>query len=1524
MDYSRGYWKAFDDTWSRKWEGRTHQERMERAVLKIAEHMSYSSRQRHNKPHLMPAFGWHVSRWNYLPHTDDKPGHVREAEKMFPLRLWETYLENVTALRYEVYGMSRHENSYVNVHRREPPSLYTVPWEMTRHSLIVPYTSHPKIPFLPDPASYEDWIAAKDLTFWYHTTQDDSSHGGQKLRRFPITHNQTHFAGGNIGFTIPASEWIEGWRRSRFCFVVRGDTPSSHSFANALMSNCLPIIVSDHFDEVALPFGRGRGSPAWLNLEDFAFVFSETEAMENPGAIAAAVRNEDSVRSKLQALVRVRPLLLYAHPQSAVIEAVAMAAVITLESNTTFVFDFPTATTGKKAEEDGGSNDVNDYDYPGKDPKARKLTPLPRRSWELITCTSSAGTKVNVNISATFSALEARVEPFEVRVDDRILQLDLRDARRKHENTLTSGTDVVLFVSSFCGSTAGLRGEELARCRTTVAEAFRRKLYDQAEEKSLPVGLDVLGQRGDGQQSSVNAFGRLPRITLQEARDFLICTTPVYLYEAPLAKQAENSTIQVCFEIQKNISTRGGHTTQTLVNGSSRFAWCILRPSSGSVCHHLGSYLKRKGIGPVSIDVWLARGDAQFTPIVGTLRHLEMGLVKADFMAVGAGLMLLPPPDYVASQNVFMNLTPSEIDSFLLQPHGHRNDFASRPGVSSQAIPFFVLDEMRSVVAQHPNGNLGIVCHCHHDDNSSFLNSSGSTDIRRVLISETWLVSWLRIAARTNKIKRLVIEKDCLDVQAASAKNADDIIVNGKFGNALRLAQVAANADIRIVAHGEIPSVLSDIETHETSSSAPSTFVHKHVQSVLGISLRVEDVHHNKQTASGTTSTAAHNNFTELFHSDDLPLVSRVGSRMDNERAFELSLSRRYSDEDPAPFCVVCSSSGIRRSALLENSAARAVAPVHLDESDSHTSGGELVFAIYGHAGGGTSHDANMCIARDGVVLAALELERLFDVRYFYFESIRENKEEMHADENEGAEHFEGQLHRGLRALQQMAGLGNVSSLVFDVALHGVSASEDEIQVLKRVVLARRWSSYNHHHAHAAIGFFDSPFRTALIVSLDGGGNDGRLNTFVADRAVGIEQVDSSSSPAGVQYQQLGRALSEIASGIDKGGCCYYVAGRLWEYGMDGRICTCNYINGKKMGYAALGEVREDWMFLVEAMHYDDHLGGLGASALLGGEGGTVQEQRDFAATSQEAFKRIHVRHIERWLRLYPRVEGIVLTGGCALNVMANTEAKRRFPGYGIYIPASPHDGGLSVGAAWLYRAPPRYQNGRLLFAGPDLWDVAYTNRAGHDVLKGIIESWVQQEQITEHQQQRGRRTAVFAPDTSTLADLLAQGNVIGVIRGRSEFGPRALGHRSLVADPTLANAKAKMNRLKVREWWRPVAPMVAVEDMERLFEERVWSPFMSFAPRLRPEVRDALPAIVHFDGTARVQTVAKYEDPWLHALLMAMKRRNGFAVLCNTSFNVKGRPIINNVAAALSLLAHHTDLDYVFVQGWLVGRSSG
>lgn len=139
--------------------------------------------------------------------------------------------------------------------------------------------------------------------------------------------------------------------------------------------------------------------------------------------------------------------------------------------------------------------------------------------------------------------------------------------------------------------------------------------------------------------------------------------------------------------------------------------------------------------------------------------------------------------------------------------------------------------------------------------------------------------------------------------------------------------------------------------------------------------------------------------------------------------------------------------------------------------------------------------------------------------------------------------------------------------------------------------------------------------------------------------------------------------------------------------------------------------------------------------------------------------------------------------------------------------------------------------------------------------------------------------------------------------------------------------AKARMNRLKVREPWRPVAPMVAAEAVARLFEPpppglRHSSPYMSFAPRLTAAACRMMPAVCHFDRTARLQTVSAADDLWLNRLLSAVGRRlGGRAVLMNTSFNVKGEPIINRAATSLRLLDAEPELDLVFIDGWLFSK---
>src|SRR5213078_2663710 len=142
-------------------------------------------------------------------------------------------------------------------------------------------------------------------------------------------------------------------------------------------------------------------------------------------------------------------------------------------------------------------------------------------------------------------------------------------------------------------------------------------------------------------------------------------------------------------------------------------------------------------------------------------------------------------------------------------------------------------------------------------------------------------------------------------------------------------------------------------------------------------------------------------------------------------------------------------------------------------------------------------------------------------------------------------------------------------------------------------------------------------------------------------------------------------------------------------------------------------------------------------------------------------------------------------------------------------------------------------------------------------------------------------------------ADLLAQDRVIGWFQGRMEFGPRALGARSILASPLHASMQARLNEIKDREDFRPVAPVVLEEEAGEWFAGAGYSPFMLFVFDVRPEKADRIPAVRHVDGTARIQTINRTQNPRYYDLLKAFKDRTGVPVLVNTSFNTRGEPIV-------------------------------
>lgn len=236
-------------------------------------------------------------------------------------------------------------------------------------------------------------------------------------------------------------------------------------------------------------------------------------------------------------------------------------------------------------------------------------------------------------------------------------------------------------------------------------------------------------------------------------------------------------------------------------------------------------------------------------------------------------------------------------------------------------------------------------------------------------------------------------------------------------------------------------------------------------------------------------------------------------------------------------------------------------------------------------------------------------------------------------------------------------------------------------------------------------------------------------------------------------------------------------------------------------------------------------------------------------------------------------------------------------------MPSAPADDGNAVGAAWLAHAE----------ANPD-W------RAPAGPMSPYLGSAVSTEPLERMAAWEPRLQKLTADEiTLATAELLAEGKLVGWVQGRAEFGPRALGNRSILADPRPANAKDLLNaKVKYREAFRPFAPSILAEHGPDWFENYQDAPYMERTLTWKPEVRARVPAVVHEDATGRLQSVTAERNPRYHALIEAFHALTGVPVLLNTSFNIMGKPILHLSEDAI-LMFYTSGLDALVVEDWLL-----
>jgi carbamoyltransferase len=278
-----------------------------------------------------------------------------------------------------------------------------------------------------------------------------------------------------------------------------------------------------------------------------------------------------------------------------------------------------------------------------------------------------------------------------------------------------------------------------------------------------------------------------------------------------------------------------------------------------------------------------------------------------------------------------------------------------------------------------------------------------------------------------------------------------------------------------------------------------------------------------------------------------------------------------------------------------------------------------------------------------------------------------------------------------------------------------------------------------------------------------------------------------------------------------------------------------------------------------------------------------------------------------KWLRETTGAKNLCIAGGVALNCVANGRVAREAGFENVWIQPAAGDDGIAIGCAY-YGWLEVLKQGRGF-----VMEHAYVGRSYSDA---------EVEAATRRSIVKVQTAAVKSPNVyAETAKLLADQKVIGWFQGRSEFGPRALGNRSLIADPRKADMKDILNsRVKHRQPFRPFAPIVLAERMTDIFEGDEDSPFMLIAKSVRPEWRDRIPAVVHVDGTARVQTVRESTNPPLYRLLKEFEELTGVPVLINTSFNVKGEPIVETPRDAMRCFLT-TGVDHLVLHDTVISK---
>jgi carbamoyltransferase len=430
-----------------------------------------------------------------------------------------------------------------------------------------------------------------------------------------------------------------------------------------------------------------------------------------------------------------------------------------------------------------------------------------------------------------------------------------------------------------------------------------------------------------------------------------------------------------------------------------------------------------------------------------------------------------------------------------------------------------------------------------------------------------------------------------------------------------------------------------------------------------------------------------------------------------------------------------------------------------------------------------------------------------------------------------------------------------------------------------------QWHFVEHHVAHAASAFLPSPFEQAAILTLDGRG-ERATTTYGIGRGNQISTIGQVNMPhsLGILYEQVTDYLGFLHSSDE------YKVMALASFGKP--TCLDEFHDMIRLG--------ERGQYTIEQPRLEERFG---PRRFKGGP--LEQRHYDIAHSLQLALEEAVLQIVE-WLHDETGMDNLAMAGGVALNCVMNARVRDRGPFKNVWVQPAAGDAGTALGAAMWIDALERKSDMRAYcmdhaFLGPEYSDEE-------------IEKFLQWSKVPY------RRVEDVA---ETAAGLLADDKIIGWFQGRHEFGPRALGARSILASPIHAEMQARLNDIKDREDFRPVAPVVIEEEAGNWFEGAGQSPFMLFVFDVARGAADRIPAVRHVDGTARIQTINRAQNARYYDTLKAFQRRTGVPVLVNTSFNTRGEPIVLSPRDAVECF-WTSPLDALVIGSFLLEKPEG